>query len=141
MLVRRSCPVQRQVGAAPVQQRGGAVVTDLDVLHTADHDLVITTRQPVFDGALQGGQHAVQSQAAARPRRAKLAERGFCGAASTLTTNAPCVRIARRVRLARSKQTSTSGGSSDSDVTALAVVPTGSPSSPIDVTTVTPVAK
>jgi len=45
------------------------------------------------------------------------------------------------VRLARSKQTSTSGGSSDSEVTALAVVPTGSPSAPIEVTTVTPVAK
>ena len=145
---------QRQVGATPVQQRGGAVVTDLDVLHTADHDLVITTRQP-FSTAHSSpartpcsrglpvgpGRCRTPSQAAARPRRAKLAERCCWGAASTLTTNAPCERTARRVRLARSKQTSTSGGSSDSDVTALAVVPTGSPSSHIDVTTVTPVAK
>lgn len=49
--------------------------------------------------------------------------------------------MAWSVALARSKQTSTSGGSSDSEVTVLAVVPTGSPSSPTDVTTVTPVAK
>ena len=34
-----------------------------------------------------------------------------------------------------------SGGASDSEVTALAVVPTGAPSAPTDVTTVTPVAK
>jgi hypothetical protein len=58
-----------------------------------------------------------------------------------LTTNAPWLRIACRVALLRSKQTNSSGGSSDSDVTALAVVPTGSPSSPIEVMTVTPVAK
>ena len=43
--------------------------------------------------------------------------------------------------LPRSKQTRTSGGSSDSEVTALAVVPTGSPSAPTEVITVTPVAK
>jgi len=49
--------------------------------------------------------------------------------------------MARSVRLPRSKQTRMSGGSSDSEVTALAVVPTGAPSAPIDVTTVTPVAK
>jgi hypothetical protein len=49
--------------------------------------------------------------------------------------------MARSVRLPRSKQTSTSGGLSDSELTALAVVPTGSPSSSIDVTTVTPEAK
>jgi len=35
----------------------------------------------------------------------------------------------------------TSGGWSDSEVTALAVVPTGLPSASIEVTTVTPVAK
>jgi hypothetical protein len=57
------------------------------------------------------------------------------------TTNAPCPRIACRVRLPRSKQTRTSGGSSDSELTALAVVPTGWPSAPRDVMTVTPVAK
>jgi hypothetical protein len=60
---------------------------------------------------------------------------------NTLTTNAPWLRIARKVALLRSKQTSSRGGSSDSDVTALAVVPTGSPSSPTEVTSVTPVAK
>jgi hypothetical protein len=49
--------------------------------------------------------------------------------------------MALSVVLSLSKQTSTSGGSSDSEVTALAVVPTGSPPSPTDVTTVTPVAK
>jgi len=87
------------------------------------------------------GRCRTPSQAAARPRRAKLVDRCSCGAASTFTTNAPCPRMARRVRLPRSKQTSTSGGSSDSELTALAVVPTGSPSSSIDVTIVTPVAK
>ena len=87
------------------------------------------------------GRCRTPSHAAARPRRAKLADRWRCGAASTFTTNAPCPRIARRVRLPRSKQTSTSGGFSDRELTALAVVPTGSPSSSIDVTTVTPVAK
>src|SRR5579863_7995072 len=81
------------------------------------------------------------SHATARPRLAKLADRWRCRWPSTLTTNAPWLRTARRVALLRSKQTSSSGGSSDSDVTALAVVPTGSPSSPIEVTTVTPVAK
>ena len=60
---------------------------------------------------------------------------------STFTANEPCPRIARSVRLPRSKQTSTSGGSSDSEVTALAVVPTGLPSAPSEVTIVTPVAK
>jgi hypothetical protein len=49
--------------------------------------------------------------------------------------------MARSVVLPRSKQTRMSGGSSDSEVTALAVVPTGVPSAPIDVITVTPVAK
>src|SRR5450631_4005297 len=81
------------------------------------------------------------SQAAANPRRAKFLDSCCCGAASTFTTNAPCPRIAARVRLPRSKQTRTSGGSSDSEVTALAVVPTGWPSASTDVTTVTPVAK
>src|SRR5580704_6386348 len=57
---------QRQVGATPVQQRACAVVTDLDVLHTADHDLVITARQPVLDRALQRGQDPVQPRAAGR---------------------------------------------------------------------------
>ena len=49
--------------------------------------------------------------------------------------------MASSVALARSKQTSTSGGSRDSDETALAVVPTGSPPGPTEVMTVTPVAK
>ncbi len=84
---------------------------------------------------------ATPSQAAASPRRAKFAESSCCGADSTFTTNAPWLRIASRVRLFRSKQTRMSGGSSDSELTALAVVPTGSPSGPTEVTTVTPVAK
>ncbi len=50
-------------------------------------------------------------------------------------------RTAASVMLARSKQTSTSGGSRESELTAFAVVPTGSPSGPTEVTTVTPVAK
>ena len=50
-------------------------------------------------------------------------------------------RIARNVALPRSKQASTSGGSRDSDATALAVVPTGEPLESTDVITVTPVAK
>src|SRR6266700_2066681 len=49
--------------------------------------------------------------------------------------------MAASVALSRSKQTSTSGGSRDSEVTAFAVVPTGLPSAPTEVTTVTPVAK
>src|SRR5580692_790019 len=81
------------------------------------------------------------SQAAARPRRAKLVDRCCCRAPSTFTANAPCARTDSRVRLARSKQTRISGGSRDSELTALAVVPTGSPSGPTEVTTVTPVAK
>ena len=55
--------------------------------------------------------------------------------------NAPWERIAASVRLDRSKQTRMSGGSRDSEQTALAVVPTGSPSGPTEVTIVTPVAK
>src|SRR6202042_803876 len=77
---------------------------------------------------------------AASPRRAKVADRCCWRAASTLTANAPCALIASSVTLGRSKQTRTSGGSSDSEVTALAVVPTGSPFGPTDVTMVTPVA-
>ena len=72
---------------------------------------------------------------------AKLADRLRCRWPSTLTANAPWPLMADRVALLRSKQTSTSGGSSESDVTAFAVVPTGSPSGPTEVTTVTPVAK
>jgi hypothetical protein len=75
------------------------------------------------------------------PRRAKFADRCRCAAASTFTANAPRPRMARSVWLSRSKQTSTSGGSSDSEVTALAVVPTGLPSAVSDVITVTPVTK
>src|ERR1700727_1979044 len=81
------------------------------------------------------------SQAAARPRRAKLADRCCCRAPSTFTANAPCARTDSRVLLDRSKQTRISGGSRDSELTALAVVPTGWPSASIEVTTVTPVAK
>src|SRR5690242_15562153 len=81
------------------------------------------------------------SQAAANPRRAKFLDRCCCGAESTFTTNAPWPRIAFSVMLPRSKQTRTSGGVSDSEVTALAVVPTGWPSASTEVTTVTPVAK
>ena len=44
------------------------------------------------------------------------------------------------MRASLSKHTSTSSGSSDSEQTALAVIPTG-PSGPRAVTTVTPVAK
>jgi hypothetical protein len=87
------------------------------------------------------GRCRTPSQAAATPRRAKLADRCRWGAASTLTTNAPCERTASSVRLSRSKHTSTSGGSSERELTALAVVPTGWPSAAMDVTTVTPVAK
>ena len=87
------------------------------------------------------GRCRTPSQAAARPRRAKLADRCCWRAASTLTANAPCAAIASSVTLARSKQTRISGGSRDSELTALAVVPTGSPTGPTEVTTVTPVAK
>jgi hypothetical protein len=41
----------------------------------------------------------------------------------------------------RATHASTTGGSSDSEVIALAVVPTGRPSASSDVTTATPVAK
>src|SRR5580693_10205795 len=81
------------------------------------------------------------SQAAARPRRAKLVDRCCCRAPSTLTANAPCARTDSRVLLDNSKQTRISGGSSDSELTALAVVPTGWPSASTVVTMVTPVAK
>ena len=121
--------------------------------HPADDDLMVATGQAVLHRALHDGEHILQpgapgrpvpvphpSQAAASPRRAKFADKCRCAAASTFTANAPCPRIARSVWLPRSKQARTSGGSSDSAVTALAVVPTGLPSVPRDVITVTPVA-
>jgi len=145
---------QRGVTATEEDERGGRDGAGLDVPHAADHDLVVAAGQAVLHRAFQHGEHAVEpgtagrpvpapdpSQAAASPRRAKPADRCSCPAASTFTTDAPCPRMARSVRLPRSKQTRMSGGSSDSEVTALAVVPTGAPSAPIDVTTVTPVAK
>src|SRR5579863_3598970 len=49
--------------------------------------------------------------------------------------------MAASVTLLSSKQASTSGGSRESEVTAFAVVPTGVPSGPTEVITVTPVAK
>jgi hypothetical protein len=58
-----------------------------------------------------------------------------------LIANAQCERIAASVWLDRSRQTSRSGGDSDTELTALTVVPTGAPSDAREVTTVTPVAK
>jgi hypothetical protein len=58
-----------------------------------------------------------------------------------LTANAPWVAMAASVWLDRSKQTSSSGGSRERELTALAVVPTGRLIASIEVTTVTPVAK
>src|ERR1700722_5454594 len=73
-----------------------------------------------------------------RPRRCRTPSQR---AASTLTANAPWARTDCSVRLDRSKQTRISGGSRESELTALAVVPTGWPSGSTEVTTVTPVAK
>src|SRR6478672_8536998 len=61
-------------------------------------------------------------------------------AASTLTPKRSVSRTTLSVRAVLSKHTSSSSGSSDSEQTALAVIPTG-PSPEVAVTTVTPVAK
>ena len=74
---RRSRPAQWQIGPASIQQRADAVIAYPHVLHAADHDLVITSREPVLDCALQRVQDTVQAAAAgrawpvpnARPRR------------------------------------------------------------------------
>ncbi len=82
---------------------------------------------------------SIPAHASAAPDRANAEDRWRSRAPSTLTANPPCARIAASVRLPCAKQTSRSGGSSESEVTAFAVVPTGSPPGPIVVTTVTPV--
>ncbi len=56
-----------------------------------------------------------------------------------LTQNAPDLSSAACVSLVLFRQTSTIGGSSDRELTALAVVPTGAPSTAV-VITVTPLA-
>ena len=61
-------------------------------------------------------------------------------ASSTLTPKRPVSRTTLSVRAPSAKHTSASSGSSDSEHTALAVMPTG-PSGPVAVTTATPVAK
>ena len=69
--------------------------------------------------------------------------RGFLG---ILTGGEPDTAIdhcnmAAKLAAERAMQTNTSGGSSDTDVNALAVIPTGCPSVPVVVTIVTPVRK
>jgi DNA-binding transcriptional LysR family regulator len=56
------------VPTSPEQQWCRLAVIGLHVPDPADDDLVITARQPVFDRALQRGQHAVQPRAASQPR-------------------------------------------------------------------------
>ena len=61
-----------------------------------------------------------------------------CPAPSTLTPKAPLERTISSVREPRSRQATISGGSSESEVTALAVAPAG-PCGPAVVTIVTAV--
>src|SRR5207248_9634434 len=64
-----------------------------------------------------------------------------CSAASTLSTKRSAALSAGCMSLSRATDTSTSGGSSDTDATELAVIPTGRPAGSRVVRTVTPVAK
>jgi hypothetical protein len=71
----------------------------------------------------------------------KVIEAGCCPVWSTLI--AKWVALTKALALAAFlyRQTSSSGGSSDTEVKLLTVIPAGSPSSLTQVTTVTPVAK
>ena len=71
---------------------------------------------------------------------AKAAAISSSPAPSTLIPKRPALSTARSVREPRSRQASISGGSSDSETTALAVRPAG-PSGPVAVTTVTAVGR
>ena len=74
------------------------------------------------------------------PLEAKCRARSPCPSPRMFTAKRPRSAIAEPVRERRSRQTSSIGGSSESEETALAVVPSG-PSSPSAVITVTPLAK
>ena len=63
-----------------------------------------------------------------------------CSSPSTFTANRPAAATARPVAEVRLRQTRSIGGSSESELTALAVVPCGLPSCSA-VMTVTPLAK
>jgi hypothetical protein len=138
-----------RVGPPPEHQRRRPAAARFRVPDAPDDNLVVSAGVELLCGALDDGEYVrkpraahgprrcrTSSQATARPPRAKLADRRW-RAPSTLTANEPWLRTACKVALARPKQTRMSGGSSESEVTALALVPTGSPSSPADLTTVT----
>jgi hypothetical protein len=102
----------------------------------------------VMKGALERGERAVQQRAAgvrdgvrdAVPTRVAPGESVGEVPLVTLIANAPDSCSAASVSLSSRRHTSTSGGESDTELTALAVEPSGRPSGPAVVTTVTPVA-
>jgi hypothetical protein len=77
---------------------------------------------------------------AATRLEAKTRARSSCPSRSTLTAKRRASRTTGSVREALSKQTSSSTGSSDSEVTAFVVMPAG-PRDPLAVTIATPVVK
>ena len=143
-----------EVAAAPEDQRFGVVAAGLHFPDPADDDLVVAALELVLHGAFEGGDHPVEARAAGAAAAVPDPVPGGREAAAgevgrqVLLAGAEHVHRERavrgtdsRVRLDRSKQTRISGGSRDSELTALAVVPTGWPSASTEVTTVTPVAK
>src|SRR5207253_3312159 len=71
----------------------------------------------------------------------KRIDAGCCPVWSTLTAKCDASTNAPALAAALARQTSSSGGSSETEVKLLTVSPAGDPSAPWQVTTVTPVAK
>jgi hypothetical protein len=144
---RRSNVLGQQAGAASDGRAAADVLPAPEHEGLADRVGVHVADRPDADrvvaGRVQLAQVAwVTASNFSRPTRldAKTVARSSCPARRTLTAKRPLARTAGNVRDRLSKQTSSSSGSSESDVIAFVVRPAG-PSGPLHVTIATPVAK